>query len=1194
MVDIQVKPHLDLTQKKVQENLLNKIASGKYFAVLLSPPCSTFSRVTWANRRGPRPVRSFVMPRGFIRLTWAERKRANWGNTMADFSFLAFAEQMKHADTMALFENPEDLGAIKSGEHQGRRPASMWQFEMFLELLKLGSVSTAAFYQEDFGTDYLKPTRLLLGGSWKLPAFILTGAPCFDAQGYYAGPLEARSAKRQLVGTFGDKFATSGSEQWPSNMCKWIAQCILENFSMQNSGRTPDLADEGTVEKTSDRGDYPVLKPDGRKLVGGLGEPRKCQPPGKDRDFHDGAGLLSMGRWDVEQRIWSMGSFWKQLRESTIELIENHLGDAKRLDRACFEMAVKGEAGCSIVADENLKEDIRRLWIRLLQEHGSKQEGLDMVAKGQPFFLRLMKELLAFGDDADRNFLMQGEVGYPVGVINPLPRTPHAYEEQTTWRLEDEPFMQEEVWRSNYQSIDAHVQFVRDHFEEECAEGLMERLTLEEAKSRFGSRVAVSSLAVLVEENHQGKRRVIHDATHGTKVNNRIRCRDKTRSPSAREKQYLLAYFQQLKRSVFSLVGDISKAHRRFLHSPEERGLLACRILETDDHIYINNVGTFGVACASYWWGRIAGAGIRLVHELLGPEMPVELLLFADDLEALGANAGGRRGITLAFLYMSTLGFPFKWSKQRGGLKVEWIGLFTDYSLYKLGMSPKRAKWLHDWVMDLATRGTTTSKSFEQGLGRLGFAAMALTWERPFLGPLYSWCAAVRSKQGPLKVPAMLRVILKFLATRFESGGEMQSPPPLRPEKGDQLLFYTDAKATEKSAWIGGFKQGANGEIISWFSEEITVEWAPWMGLKKDPKRVIAALELLASLVAVKLWMPTVGGDAEAVCWIRGKTDNQSNTFALTKWMSTKFPLTILIMELSESLRLGRCNLSLDWIPRDLNQLADDLTNEQFEKFQAEARVQPRLVTSGNTRGNIIGPVDKLNWADTSKVWSVPYKLKKEILGEGNLPLPGGACPVEHEADAPPRHVDVVPVFFHEGPQEVAMEALHYLQAVACIDLSPGGGSWALHCLRSRIPYTGVALTNAHKVELGKRLVSQTLAAMCNSNDAMYDPAFAEHLKQVAAADGHEIGNEEDPNNNGGDNQNQGQGGNEGRGAGRGGRRGRGGRGRGRGRGSTQPSGPQVDPAGVDARAALIAQIQAAAGEDGNEEGNGEGETGDA
>ena len=116
---------------------------------------------------------------------------------------------------------------------------------------------------------------------------------------------------------------------------------------------------------------------------------------------------------------------------------------------------------------------------------------------------------------------------------------------------------------------------------------------------------------------------------------------------------------------------------------------------------------------------------------------------------------------------------------------------------------------------------------------------------------------------------------------------------------------------------------------------------------------------------------------------------------------------------------------------------------------------------------------------------------------------------------------------------------------------------------------------------------------MTNSNDAMYDPAFADHLKQVAAADGHEIGTAEDPNNTGGGNQNEPQQGpGEGRGRGGRGRGGRGGR-RGRGgRGGSQPAGPQVDP-GADPRAALIAQIQAAAGDDGNDD-DGEGETGDA
>lgn len=788
MVDIQVRPFLDLTRAEVQQRLLNKIASGRYDAVIFSPPCSTFSRVVWANRRGPRPVRAFTKPRGLVRLSWAERKRANWGNTMADFTYKAFELQARQPEGIAVFENPEDLGAVKSGENFGIRPASMWQWPQFAALLELEQVQSIAFYQQDFGTEYLKPTRLLLAHVSELPESFVQGPPTFDDQGFYTGPLRSRAAVRQLVGASGSAFATTGTEQWPSNFCKWVATMVLQQF-LAKQKISPAIAGEGKLQN-SDSTDFPTLEPDGDKLTGGHGPPRQCQQPGKERQFHDGAGLPSMGRWDPDKRIWN-NTFWRELRKETMDLIVQHLGDERKLDRACFEMAVKGEAGCDIVCDENLKQNLRELWMRKLRQHGSVLEALDYRAPGQPFYLRLFKELLAFSGDVDRDFLLQGETGYPVGVDLPLPRTPHVFEEQTSWKLENDPHMQEEIWRSNYQSVEAHKDFVRQHFEEECAEGLMEKLTIEEAKAKYGKRIAISSLAVLVEENHQGKRRVIHDATHGTRINNRIRCRDKVRSPSSREKQYLLAFFQQCRASVFSLVGDISKAHRRFLHAPEERGLLSCRISEDDVYVYVNKVGTFGLACASYWWARIAGAGIRLMHEMLGPQMPVDLLIFADDLEAIASSAGGRRGITLSFLFLSCLGFPFKWAKQRGGLRVEWIGLFTDYTSYKIGLSPKRAEWMQSWVMKLASEGYTTPKAFEQGLGRLGFSALALLWEKPFLGPLYSWSAAIRNKRGTMRLPAMLRAILLFLGERFKEGGQLQEAPPLKQgtEEVDDLPF---------------------------------------------------------------------------------------------------------------------------------------------------------------------------------------------------------------------------------------------------------------------------------------------------------------------------------------------------------------------------------------------------------------------
>eukprot|EP00435_Cladocopium_sp_Y103_P066411 s288_g28.t1 len=142
-------------------------------------------------------------------MRWSERKRADWGNVMADFTFKAFRLQVVEVNGMALFENPEDLGAVKSGENRGIRPASMWQWPEFETLVQLDQVSTVAFYQQDFGTDYLKPTRLLLGNLRKAHDSFHWGVPTFDDQG---------AATRQLVGSTGSSFATTGSEQWPSNM----------------------------------------------------------------------------------------------------------------------------------------------------------------------------------------------------------------------------------------------------------------------------------------------------------------------------------------------------------------------------------------------------------------------------------------------------------------------------------------------------------------------------------------------------------------------------------------------------------------------------------------------------------------------------------------------------------------------------------------------------------------------------------------------------------------------------------------------------------------------------------------------------------------------------------------------------------------------------------------------------------------
>ena len=103
-VDTQRRPSVDLAKTKERRKLLARIQAKEFDAILLSPPCSTFSTAPWANFKGPRPVRSSAKPRGLDQPTAVD----------ITVSFL-------------LLEQPEDLGRLATGPYKGQRPASMWQ-----------------------------------------------------------------------------------------------------------------------------------------------------------------------------------------------------------------------------------------------------------------------------------------------------------------------------------------------------------------------------------------------------------------------------------------------------------------------------------------------------------------------------------------------------------------------------------------------------------------------------------------------------------------------------------------------------------------------------------------------------------------------------------------------------------------------------------------------------------------------------------------------------------------------------------------------------------------------------------------------------------------------------------------------------------------------------------------------------------
>lgn len=106
---------------------------------------------------------------------------------------------------------------------------------------------------------------------------------------------------------------------------------------------------------------------------------------------------------------------------------------------------------------------------------------------------------------------------------------------------------------------------------------------------------------------------VIHDGSKHVRVNNRIRPRDQLRSPGAGELRSQLREKRGSSRPLWARADDVAKAHRRIKLKESDWGYQACRL--DPDHVWVNCVGTYGVASAAYYWSRAAAAIIvRLAY----------------------------------------------------------------------------------------------------------------------------------------------------------------------------------------------------------------------------------------------------------------------------------------------------------------------------------------------------------------------------------------------------------------------------------------------------------------------------------------------------------------------------------------------------------------------------------------------------
>ena len=591
----------------------------------------------------------------------------------------------------------------------------------------------------------------------------------------------------------------------------------------------------------------------------------------KQRSFIDGGGLCSPGLWPPGSRNLPKGTVCK-FRSILLNYLGKREAQHPGFKKALLADLIKGETKIDPFPDADLLElrtDLKKLLSNELPDAVLEPQRDD---REQVIQIRLFSETLRACQDPDWKGLHHFLPGIRYGVDQKLPRTPAVFPPKTKWRLPEQQArrssekmsLDRDVYEGaenlNYRSATKHPSQLQAILDEKAESGKAWRMSLKEARSRFGSRLTIASLGALVKSTDPDGNpilRLLFDGTHGVRVNSAIRVRDQQQTPMTGDIKTMLRVQSSGGRPAYALTFDIEGAHENVPVHSDDWAYQAVRGVD-ENWVHIMLFGVFGMASISYWWSRLAAALLRMIHYVLGADMQTWALVFADDYHVAAEGPRTTETLLLSALIARVFGFPIQWSKCSGGATYAWIGLELALREARLGISEKRAMWMDQWLTKVLEARAVLTRDLRDALGRMSFVYGALDADRPFLGPLFTY-VAVSNPSAFQRLPLFALLILDWLRERLR---ERRTAPCATRKGKKRECFRIDAKAEGDKIVIGGwepnvyYKEKPDLSTVRWFSVELTRENAPWSFCRGEPYRVVSALELLAPTMAILLFGP--------------------------------------------------------------------------------------------------------------------------------------------------------------------------------------------------------------------------------------------------------------------------------------------------------------------------------------------------
>ena len=199
------------------------------------------------------------------------------------------------------------------------------------------------------------------------------------------------------------------------------------------------------------------------------------------------------------------------------------------------------------------------------------------------------------------------------------------------------------------------------------------------------------------------------------------------------------------------LKADVSKAHRRIKVTREGWHF---QVAQLEGEWWINKVGTYSMASAQLYWGRMAALLPRICY-LIFPQVDWRFVFVDEFCWVLRTDMATQDAAKLLLL-LPALAYPLSWHKTVLPEVNTWLGFQINPCRPVVDFPMDKKTTLGELLHKISSGASFTAKEIEGALGRLNWATAAWPLSRPFLQPFWAWKAATTSSGRLIRSFALL------------------------------------------------------------------------------------------------------------------------------------------------------------------------------------------------------------------------------------------------------------------------------------------------------------------------------------------------------------------------------------------------------------------------------------------------------